>query len=90
MVRRFVALSIDNPVAVFAAAAALVVAGVWAYRNLDIEAYPDPVPPRIETIWDHWRTGFVKGAIYGALFMGFVLIAALILRAPSAGFRCWH
>ena len=28
-------------------------------------------PPRFETAWDHWRTGFVKGAIYGALFMGF-------------------
>ena len=35
--------------------------------------------------WNHWRTGFVKGAIYGALFMGFILIAALVLRAPGAG-----
>ena len=41
-------------------------------------------PPRFETVWEHWRTGFVKGAIYGALFMGFVLIAALILSAPGA------
>ena len=41
-------------------------------------------PPSFETVWEHWRTGFVKGAIYGALFMGFVLIAALILSAPGA------
>ncbi|HKD19315.1 MAG TPA: efflux RND transporter permease subunit, partial [Thermoanaerobaculia bacterium] len=50
MVRRIVAFSIDNPLAVFVAAIALIGAGLWAYRNLDIEAYPDPVPPRIETI----------------------------------------
>ena len=31
-------------------AAALAGLGVWAYANLDIEAYPDPVPPRVETI----------------------------------------
>src|SRR5262249_61517376 len=32
--------------------AALVLAGVglWAYSILDIEAYPDPVQPRVETI----------------------------------------
>ena len=35
-------------------------------------------------VWEHWRTGFIKGAIYGALFMGLILIAALILRAPGA------
>ena len=50
MIKRLVSLSIENPVAVFAAAAALVAGGFWAYANLDIEAYPDPVPPRIETI----------------------------------------
>ena len=50
MVRKIVAFSLDNPLAVFGAAVALVAAGFWAYRNLDIEAYPDPVPPRIETI----------------------------------------
>src|SRR5574337_78108 len=25
--------------------------------------------PRFDAVWDHWRTGFVKGATYGALFM---------------------
>ena len=41
-------------------------------------------PPRFDAAWDHWRAGFVKGAIYGALFMGFILVAALVLRAPGA------
>ena len=50
MVKRVVAFSLDNPLVVLAAAAALVGGGFWAYRNLDIEAYPDPVPPRIETL----------------------------------------
>jgi cobalt-zinc-cadmium resistance protein CzcA len=50
VVRRIVAFSLDNPLAVFVVAIALVGGGFWAYRNLDIEAYPDPVPPRIETI----------------------------------------
>ena len=50
MVRRIVAFSLDNPLAVLAAGIALVVAGFWAYRNLDIEAYPDPAPAIIEVI----------------------------------------
>ena len=41
-------------------------------------------PPRWDAAWDHWRTGVVKGAIYGALFIGFILIAALVLRLPYA------
>lgn len=32
------------------AALALAGIGIWAYSNLDVEAYPDPVPPRVETI----------------------------------------
>ena len=31
-------------------AVVLVGLGFWAYAHLDIEAYPDPVPPRVETI----------------------------------------
>ncbi|HEY1435130.1 MAG TPA: efflux RND transporter permease subunit, partial [Thermoanaerobaculia bacterium] len=50
MVRRVVALSLRLPVLVIAGAIVLAAAGVWAYETLDIEAYPDPVPPRIETL----------------------------------------
>ena len=50
MVRKFVDLSLRFKAAVLVAAAVLLGAGLWAYSNLDIEAYPDPVPPRVETI----------------------------------------
>ena len=66
---------------------ALAQAGLWAIVYLLTGVALDWLagrPPRFETAWEHWRTGFVKGAIYGALFMGFILVAALVLRAPGA------
>src|SRR3984957_5175174 len=66
---------------------ALAQAGLWAIVYLLTGVALDWLagrPPRFETSWEHWRTGFVKGAIYGALFMGLILIAALVLRAPGA------
>ena len=66
---------------------ALAQAGLWAIVYLLTGVALDWLagrPPRFETAWEHWRTGFVKGAIYGALFMGLILIAALILSAPGA------
>src|SRR5499433_1226064 len=50
MVRRIVELSLRFEVVVILTAVALVGVGLWAYSNLDIEAYPDPVQPRVETI----------------------------------------
>ncbi|HEX7253772.1 MAG TPA: CusA/CzcA family heavy metal efflux RND transporter [Thermoanaerobaculia bacterium] len=50
MVRRIVGVSLSNPLIVFGIAVVLVGVGFWAYAHLDIEAYPDPVPPRVETI----------------------------------------
>src|SRR5450432_2066956 len=50
MLRRLVALSLRFPALIMAAAVALAGGGLWAYSVLDIEAYPDPVPPRIETL----------------------------------------
>jgi cobalt-zinc-cadmium resistance protein CzcA len=38
------------PVVVFAAAVLLIVLGLSAYKELDIEAYPNPVPPLVEVI----------------------------------------
>jgi cyclic beta-1,2-glucan synthetase len=66
---------------------ALAQGGLWAIVYLLTGITLDWLggrPPRFEIAWEHWRTGFVKGAIYGALFMGFILVAALILRAPGA------
>ena len=72
---------------VSSACAALAQGGLWAIvyllTGVSLDWLSDR-PPSFDAAWDHWRTGFVKGAIYGALFMGFILIAALILRAPGA------
>src|SRR6516164_848715 len=50
MIQRIVAAALKMPVVVFAAAILLVVVGLAAYKELDIEAYPNPVPPLVEVI----------------------------------------
>ncbi len=50
MVKRFVAAALAMPLWVAALAAAVVAGGIWAYQNIDIEAYPDPVSPEVEVI----------------------------------------
>jgi cyclic beta-1,2-glucan synthetase len=67
--------------------AALAQAGLWAIVYLMTGVALDWLagrPPRWDAAWDHWRTGAVKGAIYGGLFIGFVLIAAFVLSIPGA------
>ena len=69
------------------ACAALAQGGLWAIVYLITGVLLDWLgdrPPSFFAAWDHWRTGFVKGAIYGALFMVFVLVTAPVLRAPGA------
>jgi cyclic beta-1,2-glucan synthetase len=69
------------------ACAALAQGGLWGIVYLMTGVSLDWLgarPPRFNVAWDHWRTGFVKGAIYGALFIGLILIAATILRTPGA------
>ncbi len=48
--QRLVALALKGPFLVFALALGLFGAGIWAYTQLDIEAYPNPVAPMIEII----------------------------------------
>ncbi len=70
-----------------AACAALAQGGLWAIVYLMTGLVLDWLggrPPRFDALWGHWRTGLIKGAIYGALFMGFVLITAFVLRLPGA------
>jgi cobalt-zinc-cadmium resistance protein CzcA len=50
MIQRIVSSALRMPVVVFAAAILLIVAGLAAYGELDIEAYPNPVPPLVEVI----------------------------------------
>jgi heavy metal efflux system protein len=50
MIQKLVATALRYSVLVYALAAAAVVLGLYAYSQLDIEAYPNPVPPMIEVI----------------------------------------
>src|SRR5580692_9334614 len=50
MIQRIVAGALRAPVIVFAIALLLVGLGLAAYKELDIEAYPNPVPPMVEII----------------------------------------
>jgi heavy metal efflux system protein len=48
--QRIVALALKTPIIVVVLAIALTTLGLWAYTQLDIEAYPNPVAPMIEVI----------------------------------------
>lgn len=50
MIARIVAWAVRSPFVVIVLAVVLAVAGAWSYEELDIEAYPNPVPPLVEVI----------------------------------------
>ena len=50
MIQKLVAAALRYSVLVYALAVAAVVLGLYAYSQLDIEAYPNPVAPMIEVI----------------------------------------
>jgi cobalt-zinc-cadmium resistance protein CzcA len=50
MIQKLVALALRVPALAMALAATLLVVGMYAYSVLDIEAYPNPVPPLVEII----------------------------------------
>ena len=50
MIEKLVAFAVKTPVVVFLFAIALLGGGLWSYKELDIEAYPNPVPPLVEII----------------------------------------
>jgi cobalt-zinc-cadmium resistance protein CzcA len=50
MVRAIIVWSLHNRLVVIVGVAALIAAGVYSYRNLNVEAYPDPTPPLVEVI----------------------------------------
>jgi len=47
---RLVRAAVNAPVVIIAASLVLLGGGIYAYHRLDIEAYPNPVPPMIEVI----------------------------------------
>jgi cobalt-zinc-cadmium resistance protein CzcA len=50
MIQRIVSAALRTPFVVFAGALLLVALGLGAYRELDIEAYPNPCPPLVEVL----------------------------------------
>ena len=50
MIQRVVAFALRMPFIVLSTAVLIVVMGLAAYKELDIEAYPNPVPPLVEVI----------------------------------------
>src|SRR5262249_12505770 len=50
MVKRLVGYALQNRMIVLALAAVIVLAGLGAFKPLDIGAYPHPVPPMVEVI----------------------------------------
>ena len=73
-------------IVVSTALAALAQAALWAIvyvmTGLTLDLLGGRSPTFIST-YGHWRTGFIKGAIYGAIFMFLVLAIALPLRDPA-------
>ena len=62
MIQRLVAFALRMPVMVGAVAVVIIIAGLASYKQLDIEAYPNPVPPLVEIITqpDGWSAEEVE------------------------------
>ncbi len=50
MVKRIVAAALESRAFVVLGAVVLLVTGLFAFRRLNVEAYPNPVPPLVEVI----------------------------------------
>jgi cobalt-zinc-cadmium resistance protein CzcA len=50
MIRRLASAALGAPGILFLLVAGLLLAGLYSYSRLDIEAYPNPVPPLVEVI----------------------------------------
>src|ERR1700682_2432052 len=50
MIRRLMELAISGRAVIIGLAIALLLSGIYAFSQLDIEAYPDPVQPMVELL----------------------------------------
>ena len=50
MIQKLVALALRMPAIVGVLAVCALLGGLYCYKNLDIEAYPNPVAPMIEVL----------------------------------------
>jgi cobalt-zinc-cadmium resistance protein CzcA len=79
MIQRLVAVALRVPFIVFAMAAFLIVGGLYAFRHLNIEAYPNPVPPMVEIVTqpEGWSAEEVERYVTVPLEIGFAGMPAL-------------
>lgn len=74
-------------IAVSAFAAALAQAGLWAEVYLVTAVMGDilhDAPPVGRKLYEIWRTGAAKGAVYGAVFIGLLLAFDVFIGQPEA------
>jgi cobalt-zinc-cadmium resistance protein CzcA len=73
MIQKLVAFALRMPFVILSAAVAIILGGVAAYQRLDIEAYPNPVPPLVEIITqpDGWSAEEVERYVTIPLEIGF-------------------
>src|SRR2546421_7479810 len=50
MIRRLIDWAVHNPIIVLVLVAALLLGGGFAFRHINVEAYPDPAPAIVEVI----------------------------------------
>src|SRR5512135_2169298 len=72
MVQKLVAFALRMPFIILSTAVVLIIAGLGAYSQLDIEAYPNPVPPLVEIITqpDGWSAEEVERYVTVPLEIG--------------------
>src|SRR5579859_2470278 len=72
MISRLVSFALRMPTVVGILALAVVALGLYSYKQLDIEAYPNPVPPMIEVITqpDGWSAEEVERYVTVPLEIG--------------------
>src|SRR5215469_3211044 len=79
MIQRLVEFALRVPFIVIAVAALLFLGGIYSYRRLNVEAYPNPVPPMVEIVTqpDGWSAEEVERYVTVPLEIGFAGMPAL-------------
>ncbi|BDV34106.1 GH36-type glycosyl hydrolase domain-containing protein [Methylocystis iwaonis] len=88
-VSQFVTPYVPAPIAAIAAAVAegLAQAGLWGETYLVTQAIAGllrATPSLSVVVYQDWKTGAEKGAVYGFTFMGLLLVAGLVVSFPPA------
>lgn len=84
----FVAPNLPAPIATVVAVviAALAQAGLWGETYLVTQAIAGllrQTPSLSAVVYNDWKTGAEKGAVYGLVFMALVLIVGLVVSQPT-------